>query len=107
MKAMKKHILPNSLALKRTVLAVLLLVFLTGIASLVIQPARASAATPGSPVFEDAAIAKCKKDFFGLEPWYAYITNEFFSATAPASSQKDPCSIKCFNIFDQGTNPDG
>jgi hypothetical protein len=44
--------------------------------------------------------AKCKKNFFGLVPWYKYIDQEFTNTiTAPAASLYDGCAIKCFNLF--------
>jgi hypothetical protein len=87
--------------LKTAVLIVPLLAIFIGMASLIVQPARAAAAPPGSPVFEDAAIAHCKKGFFGLVPWYEYMSGEFFSSSAPTSIRNDACSIKCFNLFTQ------
>lgn len=82
-------------------LIVPLLALVMGTISLAVQPAHASANGPPSPVFEQAAVAGCKKTFFGLVPWYEYMTGEFFSPSAPTSSQSDPCAIKCFNLFNQ------
>ena len=87
--------------MKIAVLMVPLLALVMGSLSLVIQPAHASANGLPSPVFEQAAVAGCKKTFFGLVPWYEYMTGEFFSTSAPTSSQSNPCAIKCFNLFNQ------
>jgi hypothetical protein len=93
--------LPGLTNLKTAVLIVPLLALVMGTISLAVQPAHASANGPPSPVFEQAAVAGCKKTFFGLVPWYQYMTGEFFSTSAPTSSQGDPCAIKCFNLFNQ------
>lgn len=43
----------------------------------------------------------CKsKTFFGLNPWYAYLGDEFSSANAGVN-QGDPCTLKCFNFLPQ------
>jgi hypothetical protein len=97
----KNFTLPTLTNLKTAVLMVPLLVLAMGSLSLVIRPAHAAASSPPSAVFEQAAVAGCKKTFFGLVPWYEYMTGEFFSSSAPTSSQSNPCAIKCFNLFNQ------
>lgn len=42
-----------------------------------------------------ARVSSCKKDFFGLEPWYQYLGVELNS--------NGSCEFKCFNIFSPGT----
>ncbi len=39
-------------------------------------------------------VASCKKDFFGLEPWYQYLGVEL--------NTNGSCEFKCFNIFTPG-----
>ena len=39
-------------------------------------------------------VSSCKKDFFGLEPWYQYLGVELNS--------NGSCEFKCFNIFSPG-----
>lgn len=41
-----------------------------------------------------ANVSSCKKDFFGLEPWYQYLGVELNS--------NGSCEFKCFNIFTPG-----
>lgn len=45
-----------------------------------------------------AAVAHCKKDFFGLEPWYQYMGAEL----DPSGS----CEVKCFNVLEQPNGND-
>jgi hypothetical protein len=39
----------------------------------------------------------CKNTFFGLTPWYQYMSDEFKPGT---------CQVKCFNLFNQSINND-
>lgn len=81
---------------------VLLMAVLIGVCFLAINifdssPVHANAAG-------DQALANansCKKDFFGLEPWYQYIGVELVPNGA-SSPPYGSCQIKCFNVFDQG-----
>lgn len=53
-----------------------------------------------------AQIEKCKQQFFGLKPWYQYLDHSF--STSISDMQDDPCTIKCFNIFNEKrANPCG
>ncbi len=81
----------------KTAALVIILAFVmvgAGSSSFVSQPlAQAASATPN--------VDRCKKNFFGLVPWYKYMDGEFRSRTAPRDSRADPCSVKCFNIFNK------
>lgn len=53
------------------------------------------AAAPAHALTPTQAVANCKQDFFGLEPWYQYLGTEL--------NPDGSCSFKCFNVFDQGS----
>lgn len=108
---MKNKLVNNKQILhKSAVLALLFFSFLGfGLANV---PGRASAVSEEQ--FRQLAAKKdkdvfskvCKKDFFGLVPWYAYMPQsnfnyDYFGYAADPNNQPNPCSIKCFNVFNQ------
>ena len=99
----------------KIILAVSLFMIVMSLAVVFPQPAMGAAAdqTPGggaapAPSSPNLDKNKCKKNFFGLKPWYAYMDNEFaFVENSPAdraANRADPCSVKCFNLFNRPAN---
>jgi hypothetical protein len=74
-------------------IAAVLGIFLTGLSIFGATPAHAQ-----SP---QQTVASCKKDFFGLEPWYQYLGVEMVP-NGSSSPPYDSCDFKCFNIFTPG-----
>lgn len=78
-----------------------LVVILLGASSLFSAPASAMPISGGP----NPPSVTCKKqDFFGLEPWYEYMNNEFAytnSTLQGTTEGREACSVKCFNIFIQ------
>jgi hypothetical protein len=57
--------------------------------------------SPAHAVSPTQTAASCKKDFFGLEPWYQYIGVELVP-NGSTSPPYDSCEFKCFNVYDTG-----
>ena len=56
---------------------------------------------------------KCKGDFLGMKPWYAYMPRQEFNydyngfdTNPKTKDEANPCSIKCFNFFTPSTAND-
>jgi hypothetical protein len=95
--AIQNHLPLTSRTVKIAVCIASFVIVVVGLSNLLSSPAYAASATP-----PPNPAATCNKvGFLGLEPWYQYMNKEFTDAYAAPSSQSDPCSVKCFNVFIQ------
>jgi hypothetical protein len=97
---MTRFILPTTTAKKLSVFALLLLLFVTIGAGTLGSQQAAAASLPTPTII--AAANKCNSGFFGLRPWYYYMQDEL-GMPKRGDLPADNCSVRCFNIFRQGS----